>query len=181
MMVVKQGRYGKFLACPGFPECRNTKPLLKETGVDCPKCGGSIVERKTKRGRPFYGCKNYPQCDYVTWDAPQKEACETCGAFMLRHFYKNGRAMLYCSNEACESRKDHPINKELDKIKEKAEAKAKNAAAAVETQATEKENEAKKVAPKKKASPKKTVKAKAAPKTKTKTKKPAAAPAEAST
>lgn len=181
MMVVKQGRYGKFLACPGFPECRNTKPLLKETGVDCPKCGGSIVERKTKRGRPFYGCKNYPQCDYVTWDAPQKEACETCGSFMLRHFYKNGRAMLYCSNEACESRKDHPINKELDKIKEKAEAKAKNAAAAVEIQAAEKENEAKKAVPKKKASPKKTVKAKAAPKTKTKTKKPAAAPAKAST
>jgi len=136
MMVVKQGRYGKFLACPGFPDCRNTKPLLKDTGVKCPKCGGSIVERRTKRGRSFYGCKNYPECDYVTWDAPQQETCEKCGAFMLRHYYKNGRAMLYCSSDACESRIDHPINKELEKIREKAEAKAKVAesnAAAVES------------------------------------------------
>ncbi len=124
LMVIKQGRYGKFLACPGFPDCRNTKPLLKDTGVKCPKCEGSIVERRTKRGRSFYGCKNYPDCDYVTWDVPQKENCEVCGAFMLRHYYKNGRGIVYCSNDACESRKDHPINKELEKIKEKAEAKA---------------------------------------------------------
>ena len=130
MMVVKQGRYGKFLACPGFPECRNTKPILKETGVACPKCGGSIVERRTKRGRTFYGCKNYPECDYVTWDTPLKETCEKCGAFMLKHHYKNGRALLYCSNDACESRIDHPINKELDKLKEKARAKAEAAAKA---------------------------------------------------
>ncbi len=134
MMVVKQGRYGKFLACPGFPDCRNTKPLLKDTGVKCPKCGGSIVERRTKRGRSFYGCKNYPQCDYVTWDQPQKETCEKCGSFLLKHHYKNGRALLYCSNDACETRIDHPINKELEKIREKAqakaEAKAKEAAAA---------------------------------------------------
>ena len=125
MMVVKQGRYGKFLACPGFPECRNTKPILKETGVQCPKCGGSIVERRTRRGRSFYGCKNYPDCDYVTWDTPLKENCEKCGSFMLRHHYKNGRSLLYCSNDACESRVDHPINKELQKIRERAEAKAK--------------------------------------------------------
>ena len=128
MMVVKQGRYGKFLACPGFPECRNTKPILKETGVACPKCGGSIVERRTKRGRTFYGCKNYPACDYVTWDTPLKDTCEKCGAFMLKHHYKNGRALLYCSNDACESRIDHPINKELAKLKEKAAAKAEAAA-----------------------------------------------------
>lgn len=119
LMVVKQGRYGKFLACPGFPECRNTKALLKEMGVSCPKCGGSIVERKTKRGRPFYGCKNYPDCDYVSWDMPQKESCKECGAFMLKHNYKNGRFILYCSNEGCETRKDHPINKELEKLKKK--------------------------------------------------------------
>ena len=130
MMVVKQGRYGKFLACPGFPECRNTKPILKETGVACPKCGGSIVERRTKRGRNFYGCKNYPDCDYVTWDTPLKDTCEKCGSFMLKHHYKNGRTLVYCSNDACESRIDHPINKELDKLKEKAKAKAEAAAAA---------------------------------------------------
>jgi len=123
MLIVKQGRYGKFLACPGFPECRNTKPLLKEMGVACPKCGGNIVERRTKRGRVFFGCKNYPNCDYVTWDTPLKETCPTCTSFMLKHHYKNGRALLYCSNEACETRVDHPINKELEKLREKAAAK----------------------------------------------------------
>lgn len=123
MMVVKQGRFGKFLACPGFPECRNTKPLLVDTGVKCPKCGGSIVERKTRRGRNFYGCKNYPACDYTTWDQPQQEKCPECGAFMLKHHYKNGRALLYCSNDDCKTRIDHPINKELEKMRQRAEAK----------------------------------------------------------
>ena len=124
MMIVKQGRYGKFLACPGFPECRNTKPIVKDTGVKCPKCGGSIVERRTRRGRNFYGCENYPKCDYVTWDEPQKESCKVCGAFLLKHRYKNGRGLVYCSNDACETRVDHPINKELEKAKARAEAKA---------------------------------------------------------
>ncbi|WP_075429668.1 type I DNA topoisomerase [Selenomonas sp. GACV-9] len=123
MMVVKQGRFGKFLACPGFPECRNTKPLLVDTGVKCPKCGGAIVERKTRRGRNFYGCKNYPECDYTTWDQPQQEKCPECGAFMLKHHYKNGRALLYCSNDDCKTRIDHPINKELEKMRQRAEAK----------------------------------------------------------
>ncbi len=122
-MVVKQGRFGKFLACPGFPECRNTKPILKDTGVACPKCGGKIVERKTRRGRSFYGCENYPECDYTTWDAPQQKVCETCGAFLLRHRYKNGRVLLYCSNDECETRKDHPINAELEKARKRAEEK----------------------------------------------------------
>ena len=125
MVVVKQGRFGKFLACPGFPECRNTKPLLRDTGVKCPKCGGSIVERRTRRGRVFYGCENYPDCDYTTWDTPQKETCEKCGSFLLKHHFKNGRGMLYCSNDACETRIDHPINKELEKMRQRAEAKKK--------------------------------------------------------
>ena len=142
MMVVKQGRYGKFLACPGFPDCRNTKPLLVDTGVKCPKCGGSIVERKSHRGRKFYGCKNYPECDYTTWDQPLQEKCPTCGAFMLKHHYKNGRGMTYCSNEACETRIDHPINKELEKMRQRAEAKkAKEAEAAAQA---EKESKTKK-------------------------------------
>lgn len=123
MMVVKQGRFGKFLACPGFPECRNTKPLLIDTGVKCPKCGGAVVERKTRRGRKFYGCKNYPACDYTTWDQPQQETCPECGAFMLKHHYKNGRALLYCSNDDCQTRIDHPINQELEKMRQRAEAK----------------------------------------------------------
>ncbi|MBQ5420411.1 MAG: topoisomerase DNA-binding C4 zinc finger domain-containing protein, partial [Selenomonas sp.] len=135
MMVVKQGRYGKFLACPGFPDCRNTKPLLIDTGVKCPKCGGAIVERKSHRGRKFYGCKNYPECDYTTWDQPQQEKCPKCGAFMLKHHYKNGRGLTYCSNDDCETRIDHPINKELEKMRQRAEAKkAKEAEAAAEAE-----------------------------------------------
>ncbi len=142
MMVVKQGRFGKFLACPGFPECRNTMPLLVDTGVQCPKCGGAIVERKSHRGRKFYGCKNYPECDYTTWDQPLQEKCPQCGAFMLKHHYKNGRGLTYCSNEACETRIDHPINKELEKMRQRAEAKkAKEAEAAAEA---EKETKTKK-------------------------------------
>ncbi|MBQ9377254.1 MAG: type I DNA topoisomerase [Schwartzia sp.] len=120
-MVIKQGRYGKFLACPGFPECRNTKPFLKDTGAHCPKCGGSIVERRTRRGRVFYGCRNYPECDFVTWDTPQEKLCEKCGSLRLCHHFKNGRALVYCTNDACETRVDHPINRELARLKERAE------------------------------------------------------------
>lgn len=124
MMVVKQGRFGKFLACPGFPECRNTKPYLKDTGTKCPKCGGSIVERRTRRGRVFYGCKNYPECDFVTWDAPHTEPCKVCGGLVLKHRFKNGRALNYCYDDKCASRVDHPINKELERLREKAEKAA---------------------------------------------------------
>ena len=106
------------------------KAILKDTGVKCPKCGGSIVERRSRRGRSFYGCENYPACDYVTWDAPQKETCEKCGSFLLKHQYRNGRALVYCSNDACETRVDHPINKELEKARARAEAKAAKEAAA---------------------------------------------------
>ena len=121
MMVVKQGRFGKFLACPGFPECRNAKPLLRDTGVLCPKCGGRIVERKSRRGRAFFGCDRYPECDYTTWDEPQTETCKTCGAFMQKHRYRTGRAILYCSNEACPSRIGSPIEKELARQKKRAQ------------------------------------------------------------
>ncbi|WP_175282244.1 type I DNA topoisomerase [Selenomonas sp. oral taxon 137] len=123
MMVVKQGRFGKFLACPGFPECRNAKPLLRDTGVQCPKCGGKIVERKSRRGRAFYGCDRYPDCDYTTWDEPQQETCKVCGSFMQKHRYRTGRTILYCSNEQCESRIGSPIEKELARQKERANAK----------------------------------------------------------
>lgn len=123
-MVVKQGRYGKFLACPGFPECRNTKPLLKDTGIKCPKCDGNIVERRTKRGKIFHGCQNYPECDFVTWDIPLSDACQTCGALMLRHNYKNGRFITYCNNEGCPTRENSPINKELIKKEKKVENSA---------------------------------------------------------
>ena len=104
MMVIKQGRYGNFLACPGFPACRNTKPILKDIGVKCPKCGGAIVERKTKRRKVFYGCEKYPECDFNTWDMPLKDNCQLCGAYMVRHKYKNGGFAAICSNESCSSR-----------------------------------------------------------------------------
>ena len=129
-MVVKQGRFGKFLACPGFPECRNTKPYLKDTGAFCPRCGGSIVERRTRRGRIFYGCKNYPDCDFVTWDVPETEPCKTCGSLVLRHYFKNGRTLRYCVNENCKTRVDHPINKELERLRARAEKKAQGGAEA---------------------------------------------------
>ena len=82
MMVVKHGRFGKFLACPGFPECRTTKPILEDTGVTCPECGtGRIVERKSKKGgRRFYGCTNYPECNFVSWEKPVARPCPECGA-----------------------------------------------------------------------------------------------------
>jgi DNA topoisomerase-1 len=100
-MVVKHGRYGNFLACPGFPECRNTKPLLKETGVNCPVCSGAVVERRTKRGKVFYGCVNYPECQFTTWDIPLKDTCPTCNAFKVRHNFKQGRFTILCGNPAC--------------------------------------------------------------------------------
>ncbi|MBP5200069.1 MAG: type I DNA topoisomerase [Schwartzia sp.] len=128
-MVVKQGRYGKFLACPGFPECRNTKPFLKETGAFCPRCGGSIVERRTRRGRMFYGCKNYPDCDFVTWDMPEATPCPECGSLVLRHYFKNGRTLRYCVNDSCKTRVDHPINKELERLRARAEKADKGGAA----------------------------------------------------
>ena len=147
MMVVKQGRFGKFLACPGFPECRNAKPLLRDTGVACPKCGGRIVERKSRRGRAFFGCDRYPACDYTTWDEPQKETCKTCGAFMQKHRYRTGRAILYCSNEACSSRIGSPIEKELARQKKRAQEaleKTKETNAAEKKPATKRKTSARK-------------------------------------
>ncbi|WP_338626173.1 type I DNA topoisomerase [Selenomonas sp. TAMA-11512] len=143
-MVVKLGRFGKFLACPGFPDCRNTKPILKETGAQCPKCSKQIVERRSKRGRTFYGCESYPDCDYMTWDQPLKEPCKECGALMLAHRYRNGRVLPYCSNEACRTRVDHPINREIEKQRAK-EAKA----AAADTASEMKPEKAAKTAAKK--------------------------------
>ncbi|MHC1718818.1 MAG: type I DNA topoisomerase [Acidaminococcaceae bacterium] len=107
MMVYKHGRFGTFLACPGFPECRNTKPVLKKTGIKCPKCDqGEIIERKTKRGRIFYGCERYPDCDFTTWDKPLKDKCSKCNGVLLEKSGKNGQKKAYCINEACENSKE---------------------------------------------------------------------------
>ncbi len=98
-MVVKVGRYGKFLACPGYPECKNIKKIVNETGAKCPKCGGNIIERKSKRGRIFYGCSEYPNCDFVSWDPPSKELCPVCGKTLLQK--KNKEKTLYCVTPGC--------------------------------------------------------------------------------
>ena len=99
--VVKLGRFGKFLACPGFPDCRSTKPLLEEIGVGCPKCQGEIVARRSKKGRKFYGCSNYPECDYVNWDQPVNRACPTCQTQLIKKESKKHGDKLLCPNKTC--------------------------------------------------------------------------------
>lgn len=101
MMVIREGRFGKFLACPNFPKCRNTKPILHPIGVKCPKCGADILERKSKTGKVFYGCEKYPECDYTTWDKPLNEKCPDCGAIMVEHVERNGSKRKFCSNPEC--------------------------------------------------------------------------------
>ena len=101
MMVIREGRFGKFLACPNFPKCRNTKPILHPIGVKCPKCGADILERKSKTGKVFYGCEKYPECDYTTWDQPLNEKCPDCGAMMVEHVERNGSKRKFCSNPEC--------------------------------------------------------------------------------
>lgn len=95
-MVIKYGPHGKFLACPGFPECRNTKPYLEKVGVPCPKCGKDIVIRKTKKGRKYYGCEDNPNCDFMSWQKPSKEKCPQCGEYMVEKGNK-----LLCADEKC--------------------------------------------------------------------------------
>ena len=99
-MVLKTGRYGKFLACPGFPECRNTKPLLQEVGVDCPKCGQPLVERRSRKGRLFYGCSTYPECDFVVWNRPVAARCSECGSLMVEKRRRN-KLFHSCTNQEC--------------------------------------------------------------------------------
>ncbi|MDI6618277.1 MAG: type I DNA topoisomerase [Clostridiales bacterium] len=105
-MVIKNGRYGKFLACPGYPECKNTKPYTVELDVPCPKCGGKLILRKTKKGRKFYGCKNYPLCNFMTWYEPTNEKCPKCGSMMVKKYSKGKGSILSCINENCNYKKD---------------------------------------------------------------------------
>lgn len=103
-MVIKLGRFGKFLACPGFPECRNAKPILKDTGVACPKCGARIVVRKSQKGKKYFSCENAPKCDFLLWDEPVKTPCPKCGSIMTRKYIKKG-SITQCVNPECESNK----------------------------------------------------------------------------
>lgn len=99
-MVIKMGRYGKFLACPGFPDCRNTKPLLEEIGAKCPNCESPLVVRRSKKGRRFYGCSTYPECEFVSWDLPAPDPCPKCGKFMVIKGSKQGQRHV-CTNPEC--------------------------------------------------------------------------------
>lgn len=106
MMVYKMGRYGKFLACPGFPECRNAKPIRIEAGVNCPKCGKAVLMKKSKTGRTYFGCEDNPKCDFMTWDTPIKDKpCPKCGGVLLQ---KNARGAkkIVCANENCDYETD---------------------------------------------------------------------------
>lgn len=99
-MVIKNGRYGRFIACSGYPDCKNTKPLIEKVDARCPKCGGSLVIRRTKRGRIFYGCENYPNCDFVSWQRPVPgKTCPTCGSFLVEVAGKEKR--YKCGNPEC--------------------------------------------------------------------------------
>ncbi|ADH61008.1 DNA topoisomerase I [Thermoanaerobacter mathranii subsp. mathranii str. A3] len=104
-MVIKKGRYGKFLACSGFPECKNTKPLYEKIGVKCPKCGGEIVRKKSKKGRMYYACENAPNCDFILWDKPVEEKCPVCGSLLIEKNTKNIH-ILKCSNAECDYQKE---------------------------------------------------------------------------
>ena len=99
-MVYKNGRFGRFLACPSFPECRNTQPILTYIGVKCPDCGGEILEKTSKKNRKFYGCEKYPECQFVSWEMPVAKPCPECGHYMTIKRRKND-TLLLCSNEAC--------------------------------------------------------------------------------
>ncbi|MBV1757071.1 MAG: type I DNA topoisomerase [Dethiosulfatibacter sp.] len=99
-MVVKRGRYGDFLACPNYPDCKNTKQIVKKLDVKCPKCNGDVVEKRTKKGRKFYGCSNYPKCDYTSWKEPVAEKCESCGELKVLDNKSDGGEPV-CTNKDC--------------------------------------------------------------------------------
>jgi len=113
-MVIKHGRYGKFLACPGYPECKNTKPILNKLDVPCPKCkDGEIIERRSKKGRKFYGCTNYPDCDFVSWDMPINESCPDCGSILVK---KNSKKGNYIKCSECDYKRNEKEENEIGGI-----------------------------------------------------------------
>ncbi len=118
MMVYKIGRFGKFLACPNFPTCRNTKAIVEKIDVPCPKCGAALIKRKSKRGKAFYGCERYPECDFVSWDKPTNIPCPQCGGMMVQKIGQNG-SYIACINKECGY-----IHRNAKKNKDEKEAEA---------------------------------------------------------
>lgn len=112
-MVIKHGRFGDFLACPGYPECKNTKPIVEELDVKCPECEGKVVVKRSRKGRKFYGCSNYPDCKFVSWFEPTNKVCPSCGTYMLKKYNKSKGNYLECSNSECKHR-EYNIENEKD-------------------------------------------------------------------
>jgi DNA topoisomerase-1 len=108
MMVIKRGRYGNFLACPGYPECKNAKPIVETLDVLCPECGKNIVVKKSKRGKKFFGCSGYPECKFVSWNEPVKEKCPKCDSNMVKRYSKKSGNYVECSNKECDYKKELP-------------------------------------------------------------------------
>ena len=130
-MIVRRSRYGQFLACSGYPECNNTKPYfeyIEDKSCRCPKCGGRLTKRRWSKGKMYYSCEKYPECDFSTWDEPQSKPCELCGKTLFLHRFKDRAPMMYCGNGACSSRQGHPINKILENQQQKRKAKEQKAA-----------------------------------------------------
>lgn len=105
LMVIKHGRFGDFLACPGYPECQNTKPIVEEIDANCPLCGGKILVKRSKKGNRFYGCSNYPECNFVSWYEPTNEKCPECGSYMVKRYSKSKGEYLQCSDKECKYEK----------------------------------------------------------------------------
>ena len=169
-MVIKSGRFGKFLACSGYPDCKNTKNIAIKTGVNCPKCGGNVVELKSKRGFPFLGCDNYPECTFMTWDKVTKKECPDCGSTLFRHYDREtGEAHFVCYKEGC-GYKEFISKRTPRKTKAQKEAEAAAAAENGETIENAAEDKPKKTAKKttKSTAKKSTAKKTAAKKTTTK-------------
>ncbi len=131
-MVIKSGRFGKFLACPGFPECKNTKPIAEETPGVCPLCGGKILKKKSQRGFAYYGCEKHPACTFMTWDVPTKEFCPKCGGSIFKHTDRDSKEVAnVCLKEGCgykEILKEGLPPEEAQKVRERREARAQKMA-----------------------------------------------------
>lgn len=104
MMVYKMGRFGRFLACPNFPDCRNTKPIVNYIVAACPACGGRLMEKTSRKNRKFYGCEHYPECDFVSWEMPVTDKCPQCGGYMVEKRGRKGEVWHLCANETCRCR-----------------------------------------------------------------------------
>ena len=110
LMVIKTGRFGRFLACPGYPECKNAKPLVTKTNAKCPKCGSAVIEKKSKKGHTFFGCESWPECDFMTWDKPTDDVCPKCG----KSLFKQKGGVIACLNEGCGFEKKAERKKKKD-------------------------------------------------------------------